>query len=407
MFSVADRTQSTAFTKKEGGSSGSGKKLRSGTATSVNLLNANPTYYIEPARMQLATLNANTANDSHVNKFMQIDDALLQSIGKGHFPGTLGRDFKLFGRPALLYRRITQQLVDRLTGAPAQRAMVIDGKNGSGKSAELMKLAAVAAAKGHIVVYAHSTLPWVNSSRPYAPANEGSLFVQHELTLELLKSVLMLSKEALARVALGREVVLGKKTLTAEQTLADLVSFGIHTPSLAHDALDQLLAVASAQTQVPLLVALDNVNTLWCNTAYRDQQDAVLPAERLRLVRAFLPFFDGSRAISSGLAVGATSYSEVRFMPRDLKERLNPPPMVPLANPDVASDPKVTRPLTDVPFDVVKVDRMTAQEAWALMAFYHKTNVVSMPVTESLVAQKWVVADGNPRQIFGSVTSYF
>ncbi|KAJ2600609.1 hypothetical protein H4R99_001309 [Coemansia sp. RSA 1722] len=412
----ADRTQSTAFIKKEGGSNS--KKLRSGTATAVNTVGANPEYYVSNVQTNLRTLDESTANDAHINKFMEIDGAFLDGIGKGHLPGVLEADFKLFGRPALLYRKLTQQLVDQLAkhaGAEAtaaaaavpKRASVIDGKNGAGKSAELMKLASVAAASGHIVIYASSTVSWVNSSRPYAPANDSDLFVQHEVTMDLLRSVASLSKEALGKVPLGKSVVVGKKTLAADKTLADLVEFGIHTPSLAHDVLENLLAIASAQKQVPVLIALDSVNTLWCATSYTDQQDVVLPASRLRLVNAFLPFFEGKAAVASGWVVGATSYVEPRFMPKDLRLKLNPPPMVPLANADVASDPSIARPASEVPFEVIKVDRLSADEAQALMLFYHKTSVISTPVTNALVAKKWVFADGNPREIFKSVTTYF
>ncbi|KAJ1822311.1 hypothetical protein LPJ56_003099, partial [Coemansia sp. RSA 2599] len=108
----ADRTQSTAFIKKEGASGG--KKLRSGTTTSVNLAAANPEYYASGAPIKVLKLDASTANDAHVNKFMEIDGAFLDGIGKGHFPGFLDMDFKLFGKPALLYRKLTQRLVDQL-----------------------------------------------------------------------------------------------------------------------------------------------------------------------------------------------------------------------------------------------------------------------------------------------------
>ncbi|KAI8323808.1 hypothetical protein GQ54DRAFT_257623, partial [Martensiomyces pterosporus] len=326
-------------------------------------------------------------------------------------PGYLATDFKLFGKPALLYRELTQKLVDQLSkfateGAPG-KATVIDGLCGSGKSAELLKLASFAAASGHIVIYGYSTIQWVNSSRPYAPSSADDSFLQHETVMNLLRTVLSLSQEALAQVPLGKDVVLGKKTLGAEKTLADLVDFGIQTPALAHDALDQLLAVAGSQTKVPVLIALDEVNTLWCNTAYRDQENEVLPASRLRLVRSFLPYFEGSKKLAKGWAVGALSYLETKYMPKDLKARLNPPKQIPIANSDVASDPNLAKPPTRVPFDVVKVDRMTARETKGLLDFYHSVNVVQSPVTEALVAKKWIFANGNPRQVFGSITSYF
>ncbi|KAJ2029566.1 hypothetical protein H4S03_007356 [Coemansia sp. S3946] len=90
-------------------------------------------------------------------------------------------------------------------------------------------------------------------------------------------------------------------------------------------------------------------------------------------------------------------------MPKDLKTRLNPPPAIPIANPDLARDPGVG----ELSFDVLKVERLSSAEAWGLMQFYQKANIVTTPVTEGLVAKKWVYANGNPRQMFAGVTTYF
>ncbi|KAJ2024527.1 hypothetical protein GGI06_000957 [Coemansia sp. S85] len=397
----ADRTQSMAFTKKDGGT----KRVRSGTTTSVNMSSANPAYYTELPKPKLDFLSKDTATATRLNTFMQIDEGFLQSTGKGRYPGHLAADFKLFGKPALLYRQVTQTLVDQMAQnaqtAP-KRATVLDGLNGAGKSAELLKLAMVAATSGHIVIYGLSTLPWVNSSRPYGPGFKSDLFVQYELANELLRSVSAVSREALSKVPLGKSVALGKRTLESGKTLADLVDIGLQTPSLSHDALDQLLEIASSQTVVPVFIGLDEVNTLWCKTSYRDQDDNVLPANRFRLAQSFLPFFE-DRSLAKGWVIGATSYAEVRFMPRDLKTRLCPPPAIPIANPDLARDPGVA----ELPFDVVKVERLSSPEAWGLMQFYQKANIVTTPVTEGLVAKKWVYANGNPRQMFAGVTTYF
>ncbi|KAJ2747599.1 hypothetical protein GGI20_000424 [Coemansia sp. BCRC 34301] len=371
---------------------------------------ANPAYYTGAPKPKLDMLSSDTASSARLNTFVQIDSTFLQSTGKGRYPGHLAADFKLFGKPALLYREATQALVDRLAQfaeAAPKRATVLDGQNGAGKSAELLKLAAVAATSGHIVIYALSTLPWVNSSRPYGPDLKNELFVQYELASELLRSVAAVSREALDKVVLGQSIVLGKRSLDADKTLADLVDVGLQTPSLAHDALDQLLSIASTQTVVPVFIALDEVNTLWCNTSYRDQEDIILPANRFRLARSFLPFFEGQATLARGWVVGATSYSEVRFMPKDLKTKLNLPPAIPFANPQLAQGPNVGKPSTELPFDVTKIDRLSSAEAWGLMNFYQRANVVTTPLTEGLVAKKWVYANGNPRQMFAGVTTYF
>ncbi|KAJ2753577.1 hypothetical protein IWQ56_006597, partial [Coemansia nantahalensis] len=260
---------------------------------------------------------------------------------------------------------------------------------------------------GHIVVYAPGTVRWVNSSQPYAPEAGGSgQFIQLELAVEQLRTMNGMCRAALASVPLGRSAALGKRSLAADSTLADVVDVGLLTPGLAHGALDLVLDVASTQTGVPVLVAVDEVNTLWCDTQYRDQEDAVLPAHRLRLISALLPFFDGKKSLARGWVLGATSHMDALFMPKDLKRRLAPPPATPVANPDLARGAQAGQPPTDLPFDTIRVERFSPAEAWALMRFYHTTSIIASPVTEALVAKKWMVSSGNPREIFESVTSF-
>ncbi|KAJ2649648.1 hypothetical protein IWW40_002989 [Coemansia sp. RSA 1250] len=401
-----DRMRSTAFIRKDLLGE---KHVRSGTATSVNMANANPIYYEKQPKLHVEALNARTAITEHAGKIMQIDSNFLQGIGKEHYPGYLGNDFKLFGVPALLYRKCTQDLVDQFNAYKEQgpkRASVLNGKNGIGKSAELMKLASVAASSGCIVIYAHSTVSWVNSSRPYAPQSHSDQFTQLEITSGLLRSIDAVSRDALKKVPLGKAFAIGKRNLSEEHTLADLVSFGIHTPALAHDVLEHFLDLASTQTQVPVLIAIDEVNTFWCSTLYRDQQDQILPAGRLRLIRSLLPFFEGQKSVAKGWVLGATSYVNPRFMPKDLNKKLNPPPAVPLANPELASNPKLLASQPSLPFDIIKMSELTAVEAWVLMHFYHRMNIVSAPVTKDLVAKKWMMSSGNPRQLFAGVTTF-
>ncbi|KAJ2518077.1 hypothetical protein GGI11_002966 [Coemansia sp. RSA 2049] len=408
------RAEARAFTQKERGV----KSARSGTATVVNLEDANPEYYSSPPNPTgLLSLNAKTATYSNTNRFMQLDEGFLRNLGKNVYPGNLASDFKMFGRPALLYRDATNDLVQQLLTKRAEKgsskASVIDGKAGTGKSAELLKLAAVGTSSDYLVIYAHSTFPWVDSSRPYAPGSDGTMYVQHELTMELMKTIHGMSKAALAKVPLGKEISFGKRSLGSTMTLLDLVDFAVKVPSVSQDALGHLLEIASKQTEVPVLIAVDDVNTLWTNTLYRDQNDAILPASRLRLPSSFRPFFDGEKAVERGWVVGATSYKRSLFMPQELNSKLHPAPKVPVANPVLAQDPALAKDTAEaaeanrLSFDVIALDRMSTAETWALMNFYHKVSVISTPVTDALVAKKWVTASGNPREMFNSVTSYF
>ncbi|KAJ1845012.1 hypothetical protein LPJ70_002691, partial [Coemansia sp. RSA 2708] len=402
-----DRTQSTAFIKK---GNLEDKRLRTGTATSVNMANANQLYYTELPKLELPTLNAHTAGLEHTDKVMQIDDGFLSSLGEEHYPGNLGNDFKLFGTPALLYRRFTAKLVSQLAQyaekAP-ERASVLDGKNGVGKSAELLKVASVAASSGYLVIYAHSTTRWVDSSRPYALRSNSDQYMQLEIVSELLRGIGAMNSEVLSQIPLGKDLVVGKKTLTATKTLADLVDLGVRTPALAHNVFEALLAIASTQTNVPVLLAVDEVNTLWSTSNYRDHNDEILPASRLRLISSLLPFFEGKSTLAKGWVLGATSYSDTRFMPKNMRDTLNPAPKVPVANRELAKELKAEKLQNALPFSVLRVGTMSAMEARALMNFYHRANIIASPVTEALVAKRWIVGSGNPRQMFAGVTSFF
>ncbi|KAJ2547246.1 hypothetical protein EV175_005298 [Coemansia sp. RSA 1933] len=335
----------------------------------------------------------------------------LNGLGKDRYPGYLGADFKLFGGPALLYREATQKLVDQLAqraDTGSKQASVIDGKGGSGKSAELLKLAAVAVSLDHLVIYAHATLPWVDSSRPYAPGPDGHMFVQHELAMELLQTVRKMNNVSLAKVPLGKDISFGKRSLSAKHSLMDMVDFALRVPSVAQDVLDHLIEIASKQTNIPVLIAVDDVNTLWTNTFYTDQNNTVLPASRLRLPSSFRRVFDGEITLKRGWAVGAMSYIRNQFVPNELKKKLHPEVKIPVSNPVLKMSPALpgTAPI-NLPFEVISLDRMSTAETWALMNFYHKVSIVSSPVTDVLVAKKWVTANGNPRAMFNSVTTYF
>ncbi|KAJ2615149.1 hypothetical protein H4S08_001382 [Coemansia sp. RSA 1365] len=384
--------------------------MKTGLKTVVDMANANERYYQPIPVVGAPTLSKETAKSENVNKILRLDKEFMESIGNDNFPGFLENDFKLFGKPALLYRGLTQRLVSQLYKGgrrASSKAIVLDGKAGIGKSAELLMLASIAASSGHIVIYAPKTTSWVNSTRPYAPdANNSGMFIQQDVTVELLRRIYSMSKGALEKVPLGKRVTVGRTTLADDQTLADLVVYGYETPGLAHTALDQLLEIASTQTVVPVLIAVDDINTFWTDTLYRSQDDEVLPAHRLRLVDSLGGFFDRKKKLAKGLVIGATSHVDYRFMPKSVKDKLDPPLMVPLTNRELAKDQNLVRPSTKKPYGIVKLKHMDSGEAWGLLCFYRATNLIATKVTREFVAKKWMMASGNPREIFSNITSF-
>ena len=231
---------------------------------------------------------------------MKLPTQFVKSLGRNRLPGQIATDFTLLNQEALVFRQITLDLFQKLQNSTNKhKPVILDGGIGLGKSVELLKLASLASSQGHLVIYASNTNSWVDSSQAYFPNVSTQLYSQWSIVSAFLKSIRSINSQVLDEINVDRDVTVGKVKFNTENTLASVVDLGIKTPSLAHECFELFLDVAREQAKIPVLVAIDQINTFYSKTLYTDQEHQILDAKSLRLINSLLPFVEGSKQLVS------------------------------------------------------------------------------------------------------------
>ncbi|KAJ1921240.1 hypothetical protein H4219_000839 [Mycoemilia scoparia] len=330
-----------------------------GPVESVSGLKVNEEYYLDAPVVEIDDLIPETATQDNLNKVLSLPGQFVQSLGHDNLPGNFKTVFKLLNKNALVYRPVADSIIQRIKSKNAsQKPVIIDGTIGIGKSATLLTSVSLASSLGYLVIYAPNTNVWVDSSQAYFPNPKTNLFSQWSVASAFLKTIRSINKDVLEKIKIESEFVSGGIKLEAGSTLLSVIDLGISAPSQSHDCLELILDTASKQAEVPVLIAIDQVNTLFCQTLYTDQDNTPLQANRLRLVKSLIPFIDGSKKLSNGLSISATSKTETKVQSSDLAKIIKD-------NLEESKDIKVL----DMP-------KLTFGETKSLLEYFNKSNLI-------------------------------
>lgn len=185
---------------------------------------------------------------------------------------------------------------------------MITGERGSGKSMLLLQAVANAMEAGWIVLYQPKAVRWVDSSSQYGYNKEKMAFEQPEAAVEMLQALFSVNRKRLSQIKLEQDVKLADGTVAAGQGLDKLVEHGLKEGSTtAIPTLEAVLAALGAQTQFPVLLAIDEAQTLFNTTQYRAPDNSLLEAYYLGMPRIALEFLSGASEFKRGAVVTATS----------------------------------------------------------------------------------------------------
>ncbi|OMJ18025.1 hypothetical protein AYI69_g7190, partial [Smittium culicis] len=246
-----DRTKSASFVKKVD------KKTQKSTTSSEEAFTGakNPLYYKPAINIQIQPISFFSALNNH----------------------------------GMIFRDTTRLVVEKVLAsslAPRNKSLILNGKPGSGKSSVLLQTASSAVNAGWFVIYAGETNSWVDSSKPYLPKlTDTKYFYQWTLVSSFLQKIKSLNENDTLRslLTLKKDFVLGKQKLSADQSIFDVLDIGIKTPSLSQEALNIVLSVLESQTDVPVMIAIDQINTFYSTTLYTNQKNVRIPAHNLLL----------------------------------------------------------------------------------------------------------------------------
>ncbi|GFZ44547.1 hypothetical protein JCM24511_02270 [Saitozyma sp. JCM 24511] len=227
-------------------------------------------------------------------------------------PRRLSKDLDSPGGPTSVVRQCTLDMAQRLDGIKSGKKAakwVLAGEKGSGRSTLLLQTASYALESGWIVLYVPHASEWINSSSPYRYSPSTSTFHQPALASKLLGQLLSVNAEALASVTLPKSVKLEDGREVSQGTnLAEVAKLG-RSEDVAVGVLDAVIGALAQQSEHPLLVAIDEAQTLFSRSAYRTPDDEPVESYHLSTPLLFLDLIAGRKPFTSGAILTSLSHS--------------------------------------------------------------------------------------------------
>jgi len=187
-----------------------------------------------------------------------------------------------------------------------------------------------------------------------------------------------------------------KKPLVPKDTpLTDLITIGMKDQSVAPTVLSAVLEELGKQTNNPVLMAVDDFQSLYCKSAYRDPQFERINSYHLSMPRLLLDYASSKKSFAKGAFVGAISHANTEYQtPLELQEAL-----------DLSLGPnspyiKRSPELVSYAAGLTKIqvpDQLNLKEAASLFEVWMKDKALVGSRSDETFMTKYTEAAGNPR----------
>ncbi|KAK4995885.1 hypothetical protein LTR66_004395 [Elasticomyces elasticus] len=320
--------------------------------------------------------------------------------------------WSLFRRPATLVRSETvematwvQEVHNSQEGKTVRK--VLFGERGSGKSVLLLQAMAMAFSKGWIVVNFPEAKDLTIGHTSYVPLyRNNQLYIQPHYTASLL-AALPKANPILADLRPSREHNL-PISVPPNISLARLCDLG-KDPEIAWPIFQAVWSELTAPSQPnegeglvrpPMLMALDGLHHIMCESEYLDRDGKHLHAHNLALVQHFLSHLSGASPLANGgMILAATSGSNKAASPAlDFALRRNealassPGADIPAWDPYRKIDTRSLEAMDGV--EVWRIEGLSKEEARGVMEYYAKSGMMRQTVSDTLVGERWTLSGG-------------
>ncbi|WWD22697.1 hypothetical protein CI109_107190 [Kwoniella shandongensis] len=384
--------------KKKEPSSGGGGGSSNTSITLRYSMSGNP-----PDLSDLPRLQPDKYQSEHVGKPTTFAKGSFEKLKAFGLPRKLEKELSASGGPASVIREATVDLAKRLDGAKSGSSKaaryVLTGERGSGKSILLLQSVSYAVESGWIVLYVPKATEWTNSSTHYIYDPSTQIFAQWQSAQQLLSTLLATNKDKLDAIKLSSNVELAQgKNVEKGSSLSALVQLGAKDDRVAVKALDAVMGVLEKQTQYPVMLAIDEAQTLFTTSKYRAPDYTPIEPYHLSTPRLALDFIAGRRSFSRGTILTSLSLSDPTNLPSpSLISALSLPSTSPIT-PYTALDPYHLEHASsglqkiDIPFG------MTSKEAVGIFDLYAKKGWAPGG-TDELFMENYTASAGNPREM--------
>ncbi|KAF8507950.1 mitochondrial ribosomal death-associated protein 3-domain-containing protein [Hysterangium stoloniferum] len=316
-------------------------------------------------------------------------------------PKSMVLEFRLLPQPCSVVREVTLKAMNTLDEAgkknSADSRIVLNGPPGCGKSFLLVQAVNYAISTGWIVLYIPRAITLLNSSTKHQYDIRTRTFQQPSASQQLLKRFVSVNNEALQTMKTSLPIDVERLSgFTPGLPLLQLIQAGVRDPNLAPDILSIVLDQLGAQTERPVLLAVDDFQALYCTSEYRDPDFNLIQSQHLSIPRLLLEYAGGLKSFAKGAVLGAVSSTNTNYLlPLVLREALGLPHDR-STGPYAKRSPALYPYLKDLRlFDVPP--QLSISEASAMFKLWSTNLALHTRVNDELFLSKYTESSGNAR----------
>ncbi|KAJ1034959.1 hypothetical protein NDA18_000565 [Ustilago nuda] len=410
-----------AVVKKKTAHSGprsTGGRRKGGADSSVGLSKTSEFHIGSPDMSHLPLLHAESVTRTSADQTFAFSEETLSAFKTFGLPQELERELATQPKPRSLVRQQTLDVLDKLDAAAKDNkgtSIILDGSRGSGKSMLLVQCIAYALDDGWVVISVPRAINLINSSTLYTYNAQHKAYLQPEATRALLSAILKVNSGALKTIKTTEAFEVEGGKVEAGTSLDVLLKRGTGDSSSAattQTILEATFKTLCTQTERPVLVAVDDAQSLFRTTLYKDPDFLALESYELGLARALLCLLTSS-VIKRGAFISALSTTHTEFLsPPELQIALAEKTWSKLTTQAVNAYTKLTPQHLEHARQVVKkadvVDTskpLSKQEAAAIFAQLKEERRHWSAVNDELFLEKLVETNGNARLFSKSLVS--
>ncbi|GAA6063946.1 hypothetical protein JCM10212_002144 [Sporobolomyces blumeae] len=242
-------------------------------------------------------------------------------------PSSVQREFAFSPKPATVVRNATLELKDLLDksrkGSSKVSRHVLHGGAGTGKSTLMLQAVSYAQSSGFVVIYLPSSTPLTNSSTPHLYSSARALFDQPLLSASLLNKLSTTNKAAFKELKTTKEWAFGDRKVAKGKSLEELCKAAGGDDKIVTSVFEAVMEELSTQTARPVLLAIDDCQSLFATSKYVDPSYQAVETFSLVVPRMLLEYVSGQRQFAHGSILLAPSSERVHVSPA-LTDYLSP-----------------------------------------------------------------------------------
>ncbi|KAI0698355.1 mitochondrial ribosomal death-associated protein 3-domain-containing protein [Cytidiella melzeri] len=353
--------------------------------------------------LQLQPFHPNSLKPASLCTALQFEGGQRSVLAAYGVPRNLLHEFRILSKPCSVVREVTlttAKWLDEAARRPSsEKRAVITGQLGSGKSFLLLQAVEYCRKKGYVVLYIPRSLKLIDSSSSYVYDPRTRTYLQPEFSSEILRRFRDVNSQFFDELQTNEDILLsGRRTVPKNSTFSEVLRAGLRQEADAPVVLPALISELQHQTKFPVLLAVDDVQSLYCESKYRDARFNTIKAYHLSLPRLLVELASGKKSFHCGAVLGALTTSNSEFKaPLELQEALGLTPDVP-AGPYVRRKPELVEYAKGLQ-NIALPSQMNVNEAAALYELWGKDKVLNEAPTDQTFLRLYTESAGNPRDL--------